>query len=206
MEAFGMAGRWCYVDEVTGQYYGLAKNRVRELCRSADIFVNVSCSTFMRDEYQQIPARALIDSDPMFTQIQLLTQTNFTPGVPALQESVEAHTHHFTFGEHIGQPDCRIPDCGVAWQPTRQPICLEYLPMTPLPVLARPKFSTVMNWTAARLLEFGGETWGQKDIELRKLLHLPQQVPEVELTLAVGQTQGAPLPDVRTAATRLAAP
>ena len=105
MDAFGLAGRWAYRDEASGRCFGLPEARVRDLCRSADVFVNVSCSTFLRDEYRAIPVRALVDTDPMFTQIQCLSRQMFTPGSPGLRELVEAHTHHFTFGESAGSPE-----------------------------------------------------------------------------------------------------
>lgn len=117
MEAFGLAGNWAYRDEASGECFGLTEKEVREVARTADVFVNISCSTFMRDEYNQIPVRALVDSDPMFTQIQYLSQQMFTPGEPGLRALVDAHTHHFTFGENVGASECRIPHCDIRWRP-----------------------------------------------------------------------------------------
>jgi len=189
MEAFGLAGRWAYRDEASGRCFGMPEERLREVCRSADLFVNVSCSTFLRDEYRAIPARALIDTDPMFTQVQFLSRQMFTPGSPGLRELVEAHTHHFTFGESVGRPECLIPDCGIGWRPTRQPIRLDLWPASEPPTGAA--WSTLMNWTAAKPLEHAGTTWGQKDVEFRRFFALPSAVPEISLAVAVGQTGGA---------------
>lgn len=192
MEAFGLSDRWAYRDEPSGRCYGVSEERLREVCRSADVFVNVSCSTFPRDEYRAIPARALIDTDPMFTQVQYLSRQMFTPGTPGLRELVEAHTHHFTFGESVGRPDCLIPDCGIAWRPTRQPIRLDlWKPEEPVRDRTGSSYSTVMNWTAGKTLEHGGTTWGQKDVEFRRFFALPSRVPEIPLAVAVGQTGGA---------------
>ena len=193
MEAFGLGDRWAYRDEASGRCFGMSEAAVREACRTADVFVNVSCSTFLRDEYAAIPVRALIDSDPMFTQIQLETGAMFTDGEPALRRLVDAHTHYFTFGEHVGAPDCRIPAAGVRWRPTRQPICLEHWAVAPAPAPGAA-YTTVMNWTAAPPLAYAGETWGQKDVEFRRLLALPAAVPEIPLAVAVGQTTGAAFP------------
>ncbi len=124
MEAFGLRERWAYRDEVSGQWFGLEEAAVRELCRTTDLLINLSCSTFLREEYRAIPVRALVDTDPMFTQIQYATQTSFTAGQPGMRELVEGHTHLFTYGENIGAIDCRIPTAGYSWRPTRQPICL----------------------------------------------------------------------------------
>jgi hypothetical protein len=194
MEAFGFEGRWAYRDEASGQCYGMTQRQLDDLCRSADVFVNVSCSTFMRDQYRQIPARVLIDTDPMFTQIQCMTNAMFTRGQPGLHAMVHAHSHWFTFGENVGQPDCQMPSCGINWRATRQPICLEHWPARELPMVPRAAYTTVMNWSAAPPLDYAGEQWGQKNIEFMRLLDLPRQVPGIPLAIAVGQTTGAPFP------------
>ena len=190
MQAFGFADRWAYLDEASGECYGLPRRRLREMCRSADVFVNISCATYMRDEYLRIPARALVDSDPMFTQIQYAAHVAFTPGESTMRDAVAAHTHHFTFGENIASSDCRIPWCGVAWKPTRQPICLNHWPPRALPVDGSAAFTTVMNWTAGRPLEFENERWGQKDVEFLRVLPLPRAVPAATFAVAVGRTGG----------------
>lgn len=203
MEAFGLRDKWAYRDEASGRCFGLSEGRVREICRTADVFVNVSCATFMRDEYQAIARRALVDSDPMFTQIQYLSQQMFTPGEPALRRLIDAHTHHFTFGENTGASDCRMPDCGIRWRPTRQPICLSRWRAGEDPETFDDgaAYTTLMNWTAAKPLQYGGESWGQKDVEFRRFFQLPARVPEIALAVAVGQTGGAGEPFPARAAT-----
>ena len=59
MDAFGLKDKWVYRDEASGRCFGMTEDQLREVCRTADVFVNISCSTFMRDEYRRIPARAL---------------------------------------------------------------------------------------------------------------------------------------------------
>ncbi|HEX8475261.1 MAG TPA: glycosyltransferase [Pyrinomonadaceae bacterium] len=193
MEAFDLAGRWAYRDEASGKCFGLTESEVREVARTADVFLNISCSTFMRDEYRRIPVRALLDSDPMFTQIQYLSQQMFTPGEPDLRALVDAHNVHFTFGENVGASDCRMPLCGVRWRPTRQPVCLSSWHAKALPETtdARAAYTTLMNWTAAKPLRYEGDEWGQKDVEFRRFFALPSRVPEIPLAVAIGQTGGA---------------
>ena len=188
MDFFGMKERWAYRDEATDRCFGLSEEKIKKIAATTDVFVNISCSTFMRDEYQRIPARILIDSDPMFTQIQILSEQKFTPGEANLSKAVEAHNFLFTFGENINEKDSRIPFCGLNWQPTRQPVCLDY--WKPAPILPDSDFTTLMNWTAAKNLEFEGETWGQKDVEFMKFIDLPQKVLEISLAVAVAQTGG----------------
>lgn len=192
MDDFGLSSRWAYRDEASGRTFGMSEEQIKEICRTADLFVNVSCSTYMRDEYREIPARVLIDTDPMFTQIQYLSRQMFTPGEPGLRDLVDAHNFHFTFGENIGRDDCRMPHCGIDWRPTRQPICMPHWPTSALPSLGNgTAYTTLMNWTAAKPLHYKGETWGQKDVEFRRFIDLPGLTPDVPLAVAVGQTGGA---------------
>jgi len=207
MLAFGLAERWAYRDEVSGTCFGLSETRVLEICRSADLFVNVSCASVLRDEYKGVPARVLIDTDPMFTQIQYVAQEGFTAGAAGIRDLVAGHTHCFTFGESIGLPECRIPDCGITWRPTRQPVCLPRW-VSSAPTTPGAPFTTVMNWAAGRTLQYDGQRWGQKDVELLRLIDLPAAVPELQLSLVIGQTTGTPFPaeDLRRKGWRLLDP
>ena len=190
MEYFGLKDKWAYRDEASGQCFGLSEINIKKICSAADIFVNISCSTFLRDEYLRIPARILIDSDPMFTQIQYNSGQMFTPGEPGrLKEMVNAHNTFFTFGENIGSADCRIPDCDLKWNTTRQPICLNYWKTNPANN-STVSFTTLMNWTAGKTLVYDGENWGQKDIEFIKFINLPRLVNGAGLSAIVNQTGG----------------
>lgn len=191
---FGLSGRWAYRDEPTRRWFGLDETTVKELIRTADVFVNVSCASPMRDEYRAIPVRVLIDSDPMFTQIQHMSQESFTPGASSMRDLIAGHTHHFTFGENVGAADCRIPDCGVDWKPTRQPICLTRWHECPPVTGADAAYTTVMNWAAGPPLIYGNDTWGQKDIEFRRIIDLPSAVPDIPLAIAVGGLGGPQFP------------
>jgi hypothetical protein len=193
MDAFGLGDRWAYRDEVSGNWVGMSGEKVAQICLTADVFVIVSCSTYLRDEYRRIPARVLIDTDPMFTQIQFATQVAFTAGETGIRSLVAEHTHHFTFGENIGQADCRIPDSGVRWRPTRQPIALGEWRADAPPGAGGTGFTTVMNWIAGGRLTYNGETWGQKDIEFMKVIDVPQRV-DAPFSVVVGQTTGTPFP------------
>jgi hypothetical protein len=197
MRAFGLGERWSYRDEPSGAWYGLSEARVAEVLRTADVMLNVSCSTPLRDAYMEIPVRVLIDSDPMFTQIQAQNDEGFTPGAGVMRAAVQAHTHHFTFGEAIGQPTSRIPTGDVHWRPTRQPVCLDRWMPSPMPDGDRAAFTTVMNWSAARALRWQGEDWGQKNIEFESVFGLPSRFRTRPLALAIGQTGGSAVPLAR---------
>lgn len=192
MELVGLGERWAYRDEVSGRCFGMTEEKTREVVRTADVLVNVSCASVLRDEHARVPVRILLDTDPMFTQIQLAEAgEGFTPGGSGIRALVAGHTHHFTFGESVGADGCRIPTCGVDWKPTRQPVFLPEWPASELPAGAGATFTTLMNWTAGRPLRHAGETWGQKDVEFFRFAGLPRRVPGLPLAVAVGQTGGA---------------
>lgn len=192
MELVGLGGRWAYRDEASGRCFGLTEARTREVCRTADVLVNLSCASVLRDEHASVPARILLDTDPMFTQIQYAEAgEGFTPGGSGIRALAAGHTHHFTFGESVGREECRIPTCGVEWRPTRQPIHLPEWPAAEPAPNAGAAFTTLMNWSAGRPLRHAGETWGQKDVEFLRFAGLPRRVPRLPLAVAVGQTGGA---------------
>lgn len=189
MNYFGLKDRWAYRDEASGNCFGLSSEKIKEVCKSADVFINISCSTFLRDEYMQIPVRILVDSDPMFTQIQYASSEKFTEGTTHLREMLDGHNHLFTFGENIGQPDCRIPLCGLTWHTTRQPVCLNYWPQKKA-AATTAGFTTLMNWTAGKKLQYEGETWGQKDVEFNKIVTMPKVMSSLNFSLVVNQSAG----------------
>jgi hypothetical protein len=194
MERFGLAERWAYRDELSGGCFGLSETALRDFCRTADAFLNVSCSARLREEYAAIPVRALVDTDPMFTQIQYLSGKSLTGGPSGMRALVENHTHRFTFGGNIGSPDCQIPTLGLKWHPTRPPVVLELWSVSDPPTAASPGYSTVMNWSVVDDVTFEGDRWGQKSEEFMRFLQLPRRVPEIPLALAVGQTPETPFP------------
>jgi hypothetical protein len=173
MEAFGLKDKWAYRDVATGNSFGMTEEKILELCRSADIFINISCSTYLRPEYLKIPKRILIDSDPMFTQMQYALELQGGGGSEAwsTKQMLEDHNYLFTFGENITAPGCRIPTFQFTWHTTRQPICLHlWNNGAGIPGKA---FTSIMNWSGRKKLEYANETWGQKDVEFEKFKDIP---------------------------------
>ena len=189
MNDFGLDGRWIYRDEVTQTIYGKSEREYKEICGRADVFINVSCASVIRDEYSRIPVRILLDSDPMFTQIQINTDQSFTTEKGSLMDLAEWHTHHFTFGENINNDDCLIPETPFSWKVTRQPVCLGHWDFRELPPTPAA-FTTLMNWKAGKTLQYKGESWGQKDVTFPVILGVPLQAKEEHFRIAVSQTGG----------------
>ena len=185
MTRLGLGNQWIYRNAADGTYHGVSEAVAKKFCAQADVFVNVSGCGWLRPEYLAIPKKVFIDSDPMFTQIGLAL------GLPEVVNRIGAHDFHFTFAEHINEPDCRVPHGGLHWIPTRQPIVLDWFPVAPL--APRDVFTTVMNWVSYKPSEYNGETWGQKDIEFLKFLELPALTPQ-KFEIAMGRGQGQQRP------------
>lgn len=207
MAAFGFADRWAYRDEVSGECFGRSLDEVESFCRTADVLINISCSLSMRDEYRSIPVRILLDSDPMFTQLQCASELNLSQGSPRMQELIDAHNYHFSFGLCLHDARCAAPLCGADWQPTLQPLSLAHWP--PMRDKAIDgAYTTVMNWSAAPPLEYAGQTWGQKDIEFRKLMTVPKTLADLKFELTVNVTDESSFPrrEIRANRWRLRSP
>jgi hypothetical protein len=168
-QAFGRLGlgdRWAYHDAHAGRWQGPAAARAESLCSGADLLLNVSGVNPVRPWLARIPARALIDTDPVFTQVRNLTD-------PDHRDRSRAHTTFFTFGENLGTPLAEAPDDGLPWEPTRQPVVLDAWPPTPAP--ADAPFTTVMQWDSYPAMEYGGTRYGMKSESFGRYAELPRR-------------------------------
>ena len=182
MKDFGLEERWAYRDVASGNCYGMSVNKINELCSSADLFINISCSTYMRDEYKKIPNRILIDSDPMFTQVQYHNELNGEKGT-CVKDLIESHNYLFSFGENIGKKDCLVPTFNLQWFNTRQPVCLD-LWKNPDGIDGHG-FTSIMNWSGRKKMLYENEEWGQKDVEFQKYITLPVQLPQSKFEVVI---------------------
>jgi hypothetical protein len=188
MKRFEMSENWAYRDEVTGQCFGMSSEAIRRFCESADLLVNISCSMPLREEYLAIPLRVMVDTDPMFTQVQCATGRTMYGGRSSLPEMIRQHTHLFTFGESVGQPGCCVPSVGQRWLATRQPVVLRYWPAAPEPETGA--YTSIFNWAACQDFEYMGRRWGQKNMEFKRFLDVPQRAGGVSFRVGVGCTVG----------------
>lgn len=185
MRNFGLENKWAYRDVATGKCFGMSFQKLAKVCESADIFINISNSSLMRNEYLSIPIRVLIDSDPMFTQVQDWDESNVEESKSSFIKHFKLnYTHYFSFGENIGSPECRIPTYGFLWQPTRQPICLEYWKGKEFSV-KNMSFTTIMNWSTRSKMRYMQEEWGQKDVEFEKFIDIPKAFKDAKFNIIV---------------------
>jgi hypothetical protein len=181
----GLPDRWAYRAAAHGgRLFGPAAARVDELFSRADALINLTGATVLRDEHLRVPVRVFLETDPVLPQIEVAQGRQFTIDLLA------AHTHHFSFGENLGAPDCGVPLGRFDYCPTRQPIVLEWWD----PAQAAPpspdtdgRFTTVASWKqSGKDVEWGGETYSwSKHHEFLKLLDLPRRAGRpFELALA----------------------
>ncbi|MGE3537687.1 MAG: glycosyltransferase family 1 protein [Candidatus Tectimicrobiota bacterium] len=182
--------RWFYRDP-TGQTFGRTWAEVKEFCRSADLFLHISASCWMREEYFAAERVAFIDSDPMYTQASILPYLDGSISAEARTrvDMLRAHDVFFTFAENIGAPDCLIPTELFHWLPTRQPVVLDCFTPAMRPLRDRRRvLTTVASWEPT---ESGpvirGVTYRGKSTEFERFLDLPARSP-LPLELALSGT------------------
>ena len=179
--------RWFFRDG-PGQTYGLDWAAVVQFCRSADLFLHVSASCWMREEYFAAARVAFIDSDPMYTQASVpdyLTGT-IEADARARVDMLRRHDVFFTFGENVGAPDCRIPTGLFDWIPTRQPIVVDCFLDAAVPVAARRRvLTTVASWEPTeRGPVIDRVRYAGKSVEFERVIGLPAR-SEIPLELAL---------------------
>lgn len=188
MADFDLGDRWIYRNGADGSYFGVPDpDRAERLLRESDVLVNVSGACWLREPTAAIRQKLFLDGDPMFTQVRLVLAEK-----AEYVAQVATHDEHFSFGLHIGGPECLVPSAGFDWRPTVQPVALEYWKPEP----GGPggeAWTTVMNWASYAPVEFQGVAYGQKDLEFPNYLDLPARTGEPFL-LAMGQGVGQKRP------------
>src|SRR5262249_22683606 len=141
-------------------------------------------ATVLRDEHLRVPVRIFLETDPVLPQIEV------AQGRPFTIDLLAAHTHHFSFGENLGAPDCGVPLGRFDYRPTRQPIVLDWWDparAAPPPTVADGRFTTVGSWKqSGKDVEWGSQTYSwSKHHEFLKFLDLPRRAGRrFELALA----------------------
>ena len=187
--------RWAYHDAHRKQWHGSAGGEVDRECAEADVLLDLSLVNPLRPWTDQIPLGIAVDTDPVFTQIR-----NLTDGVHRAR--AERHDVHYTFAEGV-RSFASLPDDGLDWKPTRQPVVLDMWPFVP----AEPSgaFTTVMQWDSYPALEHGGERFAMKSESFRRFADLPGRT-RVPLEVALGGGASAPRPELEAAGWRLRNP
>ena len=175
-ERIGFGQRWAYHDAHAARWHGPCADAIARVLREADMVLNLCGVNPLRGPLQDVPIRVLVDEDPAFTQIRHLED-------PDARARALRHNAFFTFAENFGQQGCGVPDDGLGWQPTRQPVVLESI--AALPGVPDGRFTTMMQWDSYPAREYGGVRFGMKSDSFAAFDDLPARVGPV-LELAVG--------------------
>jgi hypothetical protein len=188
MSRFGFDDKWSYRFPLESRWFGLSDRQRTELTESADLLINVSGTLEHPEHYRRVPRLVYVDTDPVFTQVKLAR------GEAAFCDRVNAHDLHFSYGECLSAG--AVPETGHRWSPTRAPVVLsEWNPATP----QRSVFTTVMNWTSYDSEVYGGQIYGQKNVEFMRFVDLPSLVAPtiLELAIGMGKNETAPCDSLR---------
>jgi hypothetical protein len=179
----GFDGRWVYRGP-TREVFGVSAEAYGRLLREADGLVNVTGGTELLEEHLRVPVRIYLETDPVLPQIALARGDGYT------WEMVRAHTHHFTFAEAYGAEECEIPVVDVAYQPTRQPVVIDWWSTGEGVLPDAAPFSTIATWNQAgeKDVEWNGRTlvWSKHE-QFMKFLDVPRLSPwpmELAITTA----------------------
>ena len=185
-----LGDRWHFrgMDDIT---YGMEKGKFAEVLAQADLFLNVSGSALLRDEYMKCPCKVLIDTDPGWNHFVNYPKWDASPNW-LNTHGYRAHDHFFTYAERIGQADCLLPTMGLEWKPTRPPVVMDRWgamgqKMNSSEKSIGKKWTTVMTWnTYGKPLVYDNQVFGSKEMEFSKIEDLPRQLPGSSFLLAVG--------------------
>jgi hypothetical protein len=179
MKRFDLGQKWAFWDLLNDRCHGLSRERLLRLYSEADALINLCGATRLREEHLRCKIRILIETDPAYEQIKL------AKGDPLTRAFLNAHTHHFTYGENIGNPDCAVPAEPLHWKHTRPPVVMNLWECRVTP--EAQKFTSVATWkNAGKDIEFNGEsyTWS-KHVNFLRFQELAKYSNQ-ELELAVG--------------------
>jgi len=188
MERFDLGDHWGYWDLAHNRCYGLTREKLLHLYGAADALLNLCGATQLREEHLRCPTRIYVETDPVYEQIRLAQNNCQT------RAFLEAHTHHFTYGENLGNPDSPIPLAQFDWKATRPPVMLDLWDYHFTPEAER--FTTVATWkNVSKDVTFGGARYyWSKDVNFLRFQDLPQLTTQkFELALGTSDTERATL-------------
>jgi len=180
LRRFGFEGRWAYRSPYESRSFGLSETRLSDLYRDAALIINLYGGHLPTPELIATNRLVYLGTDPVDIEIEV-HQGN--------QETIDylrPHCAFFTFGENLGQPDCRVPNPEpFKFFPTRQPVVMDF--WEGCGVGEGEVFTTIGNWRQPhREVEFNGEIYRwSKHIEFLKFIDLPRRARQpFELALS----------------------
>ena len=160
----GLGDAWS-LDLGGGRHAGVARRAVLEFVADADILLNVM--GYETDEALLAAARrrVFLDTDPGFGQMWRAL---------GLADVFAGHDVHVTIGEHIGSPGCTVPDGGLNWITTPQPVVLDQWPVCAPGDGTR--FTSIASWRGAYgPIDYDGHRYGLRVHQFRRFAALPRR-------------------------------
>ncbi|WP_243438410.1 glycosyltransferase [Fundidesulfovibrio soli] len=177
MEAIGLGGRWAYNSIFENKLWGMERDALENYCVNADLFLNVSGVIPLREPYMKAKVRAIIDTDPIFTQSKIA-------GDDWTRDYYKRHDVFFTVGCNIPTGSTGIDLAGIEYIPTRMPVVLDMWPMREAPGQA---FTTIGSWDAQGrdIVHEGKRLSWRKCEKYERIIDLPSTLPGVVLDLTM---------------------
>jgi hypothetical protein len=174
-------GRRWHFRNMDGRTFGVEGASWRQVLAEAEVFLNVSGGTLLRDEYMPCRRKVLIDTDPGWNHFRNYPRWDANPNWQG-SHGYRAHDVFFTYAERLGKADCILPSMGLTWHPTRPPVVLDCWQAQP----PGKKWTTVMTWkNFQETIVYQGVTYGTKEMEFSRVQDLPRQ-GAARFELAVG--------------------
>ncbi len=170
MERFDLGDRWAYWDAAKDVVHGISKEKLMSLYGEASALFNLCGATRLREEHLRCPIRIFIDTDPVFEQAKVAA------GNADSIEYLGLHTHHFTYGENLGNPDCLVPMGDVRLE--EDAAAGADRPLGCRLRLGGPFFTSIATWeNKGKDIQVGTETYRwSKHVNFLRFLDLPRQV------------------------------
>jgi hypothetical protein len=164
-------GRRWHLRASDDRMYGMESATFASVLGQAELFLNVSGGTLVREEYLQCRRKVLIDTDP--GKNHFLNYPRQDSGKRwSADQGYRSHDFFLTYAERIGRPGCTLPTLGLTWHPTRPPVLLDLWK----PVDPASRWTTVMGWNNfSEALEYQGVRYGSKEIEFEKVKEIPRR-------------------------------
>jgi hypothetical protein len=176
-EQFGLWGAAALVYENGERTHGLGYAELVDVAQSADLLINISGHLTLERLKGPRCRKVYFDDDPGFTQ--------FWHAAGNAGPRLAGHDFYFTIGENIGTPGCPIPVGDIPWQRMRPLVVLDQWPFSTAG--DRDRFTTVASWRGPYgPVQYGGQTYGLKVHEFRKVFELPQRARQTfEIALSI---------------------
>jgi hypothetical protein len=181
LRQYGFDGSYSLLLDGNEEPAGLRRSEVMARVRRAEFLLNFM--GFLDDEeiMGAAPRRVFLDIDPGFGQMWNELH---------LADVFSGHDDFVTIAENIRFPACAVPDCGIQWLPTRQPVLLEEWPCTQE---GGRNFTSIVTWRGPYApVEYEGQVYGVRVHEFRKFAALPERTGErFEIALDIDEADRA---------------